>query len=81
MDMCAIVLLHTLVLIVKKASLYEAIHIMLHYQLIIALTVYILPNITQQPTNTLGSLYSTVNLTCRSTGNPIPTILWYKVIC
>ena len=42
------------------------------------MTVYILPKITQQPTNTSGNLYSTVNLTCRATGNPIPTILWYK---
>ena len=45
---------------------------------IIVVTVYILPKITQQPTNTSGNLYSTVNLTCRATGNPIPTILWYK---
>ena len=51
---------------------------MLHYQLIIVVTVYILPKITQQPTNTSGNLYSTVNLTCRAIGNPIPTILWYK---
>ena len=42
------------------------------------MTVYILPKITQQPINTSGKLYSTVNLTCRATGNPIPTILWYK---
>ena len=42
------------------------------------MTVYILPKITQQPTNTSSNLYSTVNLTCRATGNPIPTILWYK---
>ena len=49
-----------------------------HYQLIIVVTVYILPKITQQPTSTSGNLYSTVNLTCRATGNPIPTILWYK---
>ena len=73
-----IVLVDILVLIVNKASLYEAIHIMLHYQLIIVVTIYILPKITQQPTNTSGNLYSTVNLTCRATGNPIPTILWYK---
>ena len=48
---------------------------MLHYQLIIVVTVYILPKITQQPTNTSRSLYSTVNLTCRAT---VPTIMWYK---
>ena len=42
------------------------------------MTIYILPKITQQPKNTSGNLYSTVNLTCRATGNPIPTILWYK---
>ena len=78
MDMCVIVLVDILVLIVNKASLYEAIHIMLHYQLIIVVTIYILPKITQQPTNTSGNLYSNVNLTCRATGNPIPTILWYK---
>ena len=40
--------------------------------------IYILPEITQSPRNTSGNLYSTVNLTCRATGNPIPTILWYK---
>ena len=78
MDMCVIVLVDILVLIVNKVSLYEAIYTMLHYQLIIVVTVYILPKITQQPTNTSGNLYSTVNLTCRATGNPIPTILWYK---
>ena len=78
MDMCVIVLVDILVLIVIKVNLYEAVHIMLHYQLIIVVTVYILPKITQQPTNTSGNLYSTVNLTCRATGNPIPTILWYK---
>ena len=40
--------------------------------------IYILPEIIQPPRNTSGNLYSTVNLTCRATGNPIPTILWYK---
>ena len=42
------------------------------------MVIYILPKITQPPRNTSGNLYSTVNLTCRATGNPIPTILWYK---
>ena len=42
------------------------------------MTVYILPIITQQPTNTSGNLYSAVSITCRAIGNPIPTILWYK---
>ena len=42
------------------------------------MTIYILPKITQQPKNTSENLYSTVNLTCRASGNPIPTILWYK---
>ena len=36
------------------------------------------PEIIQPPTSTSGNLHSTVNLTCRATGNPIPTILWYK---
>ena len=40
--------------------------------------VSIPPEIIQPPTSTSGNLYSTVNLTCRATGNPIPTILWYK---
>ena len=80
MDMCTIVLVVILVLIVNKASLYEAIQFMFYYQLpsIIVVTVYILPKITQQPTNTSGNLYSIINLTCRATGDPIPTILWYK---
>ena len=78
MDMYVIVLVDIMVLIVNKASLYEAIHIMLYYQLIIVVTIYILPKITQQSTNISGNLYSTVNLTCRAIGIPIPTILWYK---
>ena len=36
------------------------------------------PQITQPPKNTSGNLYSTINLTCKATGSPIPTILWYK---
>ena len=40
--------------------------------------VSIPPEIIQPPTSTSGNLHSTVNLTCRATGNPIPTILWYK---
>ena len=53
-------------------------YVMLSIVLTTVVTIYILPKITQQPTNTSGNLYSTVNLTCRATGNPIPTILWYK---
>ena len=77
MDMCVIVLVDILVLIVNRASfiLRNTNDIKLS---IIVVIVYILPKITQQPTNTSGNLYSTVNLTCRATGNPIPTILWYK---
>ena len=40
--------------------------------------VYIPPQITQSPKNTSGNLHSTTNLTCKATGSPIPTILWYK---
>ena len=40
--------------------------------------VSIPPTITQPPVATSGNLHSTVNLTCRAIGNPIPTILWYK---
>ena len=40
--------------------------------------VSIPPTITQSPVATSGNLHSTVNLTCRAIGNPIPTILWYK---
>ena len=40
--------------------------------------VYILPQITQPPKNTSANLHSTTNLTCKATGSPIPTILWYK---
>ena len=36
------------------------------------------PQITQPPKNTSGNLYSSTNLTCKATGSPIPTILWYK---
>ena len=77
MDMCVIVLVDILVLIVNKVSLYDTIYTVLHY-LYIVVVIYILPEITQPPRNTSGNLYSTVNLTCRAIGNPIPTILWYK---
>ena len=36
------------------------------------------PQITQPPQDTSGTIYSTTNLTCKATGSPIPTILWYK---
>ena len=36
------------------------------------------PQITQPPKSTSGNLYSATNLTCKATGSPIPTILWYK---
>ena len=77
MDMCVIVLVDILVLIVNKVSLYDTMYTVLHY-LYIVVVIYILPEITQPPRNTSGNLYSTVNLTCIATGNPIPTILWYK---
>lgn len=32
----------------------------------------------QPPLDTSGILYSTVNLTCRAVGSPMPSILWYK---
>ena len=38
----------------------------------------IAPQITQPPKNTSGNLHSTTNLTCKATGSPNPTILWYK---
>ena len=75
--MCVIVLVDILVLTVTKVSLYDTMYTVLHYLYIVVL-IYILPEITKPPRNTSGNLYSTVNLTCRATGNPIPTILWYK---
>ena len=36
------------------------------------------PVITQPPIDTVGQIYSEVKLTCVATGNPQPTILWYK---
>ena len=44
----------------------------------IVVVVSVPPQITQSPKNTSGNLYSTTNLTCKATGSPIPTILWYK---
>ena len=77
MDMCVIVLVDILVLIVNKVSLYDTMYTVLHY-LYIVVVIYILPEITKPPENTSGNLYSTINLTCRATGNPSPTIWWYK---
>ena len=45
---------------------------------ITVVSVYVLPQITQPPKNTSVNLHSTTNLTCKATGSPIPTILWYK---
>ena len=36
------------------------------------------PMITMPPVDTVGQLYSEVELSCVATGNPQPTILWYK---
>ena len=67
-----------LVLTVNKVSLHNEMHTGHIIFNNIVVVIYILPKITQPPRNTSGNLYSTVNLTCRATGNPIPTILWYK---
>ena len=40
--------------------------------------VEIPPTITEHPVNTVGQLYGEVELSCIATGNPQPTILWYK---
>ena len=44
----------------------------------IIVVVSIPPLITQSPKHTSGNVYSTTNLTCKATGSPIPTLLWYK---
>ena len=44
----------------------------------IVVSVIVPPQITQSPQDTSGTIYSTVNLTCKATGSPLPTILWYK---
>ena len=36
------------------------------------------PVITEPPVDTVGQIYSEVQLSCVATGNPQPTILWYK---
>ena len=36
------------------------------------------PVITKPPVDTVGQLYTEVELSCVATGNPQPTILWYK---
>ena len=41
-------------------------------------SVIVPPQITRSPQDTSGTIYSTVNLTCKATGSPLPTILWYK---
>ena len=42
------------------------------------MTVIIPPKIVQPPKNTSERLYSSTSLTCKATGSPTPTILWYK---
>ena len=34
--------------------------------------------ITEPPVHTVGQLYNEVELSCVATGNPRPTIFWYK---
>ena len=41
-------------------------------------TIKIRPEITEMPQATTGPLYSPANLTCRATGSPTPSILWFK---
>ena len=36
------------------------------------------PRITEPPKTTTGRLYSSASLTCKATGSPTPSILWYK---
>ena len=40
--------------------------------------VTIPPIITEPPQTTATRLYSSASLTCRATGSPTPSILWYK---
>ena len=40
--------------------------------------VEIPPMIIKPPVDTVGQLYGEVELSCVATGNPQPTILWYK---
>lgn len=36
------------------------------------------PVITEPPQTTTSKLYTSTRLTCRATGSPTPSILWYK---
>ena len=42
------------------------------------LRVYKPPEFTETPQGIAGAYYSAVNLTCKATGSPTPTIYWYK---
>ena len=42
------------------------------------MVVTIPPVITEPPRTTTEKLYSSTSLTCRATGSPTPSILWYK---
>ena len=67
----------SLVSIVKMVS-YISFVINELYVFDTVVSVTVPPQITQPPQDTSGTIYSTVNLTCKATGSPIPTILWYK---
>ena len=77
MDIYVNVLMDSLVSIVKMVS-YISFVINELYVFDTVVSVTVPPQITQPPQDTSGTIYSTVNLTCKATGSPIPTILWYK---
>ena len=77
MDIYVNVLMDSLVSIVKMVS-YISFVINELYVFDTVVSVTVPPQITQPPQDTSGTIYSTTNLTCKATGSPIPTILWYK---
>lgn len=47
-------------------------------EIILGVVIEIPPEITEPPVDTVGQLYSEAVLSCVPTGNPQPTVHWYK---
>lgn len=67
----------------KRLSRWQVIYyivyeLLLVFKIIIEVTVTIPPQIIDPPKTTATRLYSSTRLTCKATGSPAPTILWYK---
>ena len=53
-------------------------HHKLTFLSLVVVSIAFPPELTEVPTDTIGQLYGRVTLTCIATGNPAPTITWFK---